>query len=71
MQKKAANTNSLYVLITSSEAKGGYGEVPGWDFEGIAYGDSPPTDTATVNANIRKMLQKKKEREENLKKKKK
>jgi hypothetical protein len=30
------------VLLTKAEAKGGYGEIPGYDMEGIAYSLEPP-----------------------------
>lgn len=57
LQKKAANIGALMVLITNSEMKGGYGEIPGWELEGIAYTDTPPADTASVNKAIRKMIE--------------
>ena len=57
LQKKAANIGALMVLITNSEMKGGYGEIPGWELEGIAYSDTPPADTASVNKAIRKMIE--------------
>lgn len=69
MQKKAANMGALIVLVTHSEMKGGYGEIPGWELIGIAYSDTPPDDTAAVNKAIRQMLEKNKERIENAKKK--
>lgn len=58
LQKKAANIGSLMVLITRSEMKGGYGEIPGWELEAIAYSDQPPKDTAAVNSAIRKAQEK-------------
>lgn len=70
LQKKTANMGALIVLVVRSEMKGGYGEIPGWELEGIAYSDTPPADTATVNAAIRKMIERNKARVEkaNLKK---
>jgi len=44
LQKKAANMKAGIVLITKSEAKGGYGEIPGYLLEGIAYGFEPLPD---------------------------
>lgn len=49
--------------------KGGYGEIPGWELEGIAYSDTPPADTASVNKAIRLMMKRNKERVEGAKKK--
>ena len=57
MQKKAANMGALIVYITHSEMKGGYGEIPGWELEGIAYSDVPPADTASVNKAVRALLE--------------
>lgn len=57
MQKKAANMGALIVLVVRSEMKGGYGEIPGWELEGIAYSDSPPSDTAAVNKAIRELIE--------------
>jgi hypothetical protein len=57
LQKKTANMGALIVLVTHSEMKGGYGEIPGWELEGIAYSDTPPVDTAIVNKAIRAMLE--------------
>ncbi len=51
--------------------KGGYGEIPGWELEGIAYGDTPPADTASVNKAIRQLMARNKARIENAKKNKK
>jgi hypothetical protein len=70
LQKKAANMGALIVLITSSEMKGGYGEIPGCEIQGIAYSDTPPADTASVNKIIRQMLERNKARIEGAKKKK-
>jgi len=58
LQKKAANMGALIVYITHSEMKGGYGEIPGWELEGIAYSDVPPADTASVNKAVRALLEK-------------
>ncbi len=71
LQKKAANMGALIVLVTNSEMKGGYGEIPGWELEGIAYGDTPPADTASVNKAIRQLMARNKARIENAKKNKK
>ena len=38
IQKKAANLGAQVVLITKREAIGGYGEIPSYKYEGIAYG---------------------------------
>jgi hypothetical protein len=57
MQKKAASMGALIVLLVRSEMKGGYGEIPGWELEGIAYSDTPPTDTAAVNKAIRELIE--------------
>jgi len=57
LQKKAANMGALIVLLVRSEMKGGYGEIPGWELEGIAYSDTPPTDTAEVNKAIRELIE--------------
>lgn len=57
MQKKAANMGALIVLVIRSEMKGGYGEIPGWELEGIAYSDTPPSDTAAVNKAIRELIE--------------
>jgi preprotein translocase subunit YajC len=58
LQKKAAKLGALIVLITHSEMKGGYGEIPGWELEGIGYSDTPPADTAAVNKAIKMALEK-------------
>lgn len=44
LQRKAAAMGALYVLITKSETRGGYKEVPTHLYEGIAYGVDPPKD---------------------------
>ena len=46
LQKKAANLGANIVLITRAEAKGGYGEQPGYDMAGICYGFEPISDDA-------------------------
>jgi hypothetical protein len=68
IQKKAANMGALIVYIIKDEMKGGYGEIPGCELEGIAYGDTPPADTAAVNKAVR-LLERNKERIANAKKK--
>jgi hypothetical protein len=57
LQKKAASMGALIVLVVHSEMKGGYGEIPGWLYEGIAYSDSPPVDTASVNKAVRELIE--------------
>jgi len=42
LQKKAANIGGVIVLITKTEAKGGYGELPGYNIKGIVYIIEPP-----------------------------
>jgi hypothetical protein len=69
LQKRAANLGALIVLLTHTEMKGGYGEIPGCELEGIAYSDTPPTDTAAVNKAVRQLLEKNKARIANAKKK--
>ena len=44
LQKRAANMGANVVLITKSIAVGGYGETPGYNMEGIAYGFRPPAE---------------------------
>jgi len=45
LQKKAANMGAYMILLTKAEAKGGYGEIPGYDMEGIAYSlEAPPVE---------------------------
>ncbi|BDX38506.1 hypothetical protein CYCD_18610 [Tenuifilaceae bacterium CYCD] len=44
LQRKAAAMGALYVLITSSETRGGYKEVPTHYYKGIAYGIDPPKE---------------------------
>jgi len=38
IQKKAAGLGAQIVLITKKESIGGYGEIPSYTYEGIAYG---------------------------------
>ncbi|MFN8208844.1 MAG: hypothetical protein U0T82_15765 [Bacteroidales bacterium] len=45
LQKKAANMGANVIFVTKAQAKGGYGEIPGYDMEGIAYGFQPPKKT--------------------------
>jgi hypothetical protein len=71
LQKKAANMGALIVLVVNSEMKGGYGEIPGWELDGIAYSDTPPPDSAAVNKAIRIMLEKRMAKNAGEKKKKK
>jgi hypothetical protein len=58
MQKKAANIGAMIVLITHSQMQGGYGEVPGWLLEGIAYSDTPSKDSIAINKAIKDMIEK-------------
>lgn len=44
LQRKAAAMGALYVLITNSETRGGYKEVPTHYYKGIAYGIDPPKE---------------------------
>lgn len=44
LQRRAAAMGALYVLITKSETRGGYKEVPTHYYEGIAYGVDPPKE---------------------------
>jgi hypothetical protein len=71
LQKKAANMGALIVLVVNSEMKGGYGEVPGWELDGIGYSDTPPPDSAAVNKAVRQMLEKRMAKNASDKKKKK
>jgi hypothetical protein len=41
LQKKAANKKGFIVLVTHEEARGGYGEMPGYYIEGDVYGIEP------------------------------
>jgi hypothetical protein len=38
IRKKAASMKAIIVLVTHKETRGGYGEMPGYYIEGIAYG---------------------------------
>ncbi|MDI3526559.1 MAG: hypothetical protein PWR03_742 [Tenuifilum sp.] len=42
LQRRAAALGANYVLVTKSESRGGYREVPTHYYEGIAYGFEPP-----------------------------
>ncbi len=42
LQKKAQTMGANAVLLTRSESRGGYGEMPGYFMEGIAYSNDPP-----------------------------
>ncbi len=44
LQRRAAALGAIYVLITKSETRGGYKEVPTHFYEGIAYGVDPPKE---------------------------
>ncbi len=44
LQRRAAAMGAMYVLITKSESRGGYKEVPTHYYEGIAYGIEPPKE---------------------------
>jgi len=46
LQKRAANLGANIVLITKAEAKGGYGEQPGYEMAGICYGFEPISEDA-------------------------
>lgn len=41
LKKKAVNVGASIVLITHQEAIGGYGEIPAYEIEGVAYGSEP------------------------------
>ncbi|MDP4226317.1 MAG: hypothetical protein Q8907_03920 [Bacteroidota bacterium] len=41
LKKKAVNVGASIVLITHQEAIGGYGEIPAYEIEGVAYGNEP------------------------------
>jgi hypothetical protein len=47
LQKKAANLGGVVVLVTHAESKGGYGDNPGYDMEGIVYGYEAVSDSMT------------------------
>jgi len=42
LQRKAAALGANYVLVTKSERRGGYREIPTHYYEGVAYGFEPP-----------------------------
>jgi hypothetical protein len=44
LRKKAATLGGEIILITRSERIGGYGEIPAYEIEGIAYSTKPPED---------------------------
>ncbi|MBN1183947.1 MAG: hypothetical protein JXB49_16765 [Bacteroidales bacterium] len=44
LKKKAAGIGGIIILITNEEAIGGYGEMPSYSMEGIAYGTEPLPD---------------------------
>ncbi len=41
VQKKAAAMQGSVVLITKKQTTGGYGEIPGYEIEGVVYGTEP------------------------------
>ncbi len=41
LQKKAANLGGSIILVTKEEAKGAYGDIPGYVLEAIVYGTEP------------------------------
>jgi hypothetical protein len=41
IKKKAANMKAMIILVTHRETRGGYGEMPGYYIEGVAYGTDP------------------------------
>jgi hypothetical protein len=45
LQKKTANIGGVVVLVTRYEAIGGYGDNPGYEMDGIAYGYDPVADS--------------------------
>lgn len=57
LQKKAANMGANIILITKAEAVGGYGEIPGYNMTGIAYGFEKPSEE------VQKKLQEAQEKE--------
>lgn len=44
MKKRAANKGGVMILVTREESQGGFGEVPTFYIEGIAYSFEPPED---------------------------
>ncbi len=57
LQKKAANMGANIILITKAEAVGGFGEIPGYNMMGIAYGFEKPSEE------VQKKLQEAQEKE--------
>jgi hypothetical protein len=45
MQKKTANIGGVILFVTKSQAKGGYGDMPAWEMEGVAFGYEPRADS--------------------------
>lgn len=43
MKRRAANMGAEFVLVTHTEASGGFGEVPAYEIQGIAYSFTKPT----------------------------
>jgi hypothetical protein len=41
LQKKAANLGGTIILVTKEEAKGAYGDIPGYELEAVVYGTEP------------------------------
>ena len=44
MKKRAANKGGVMILVTKQEATGGFGEVPTFYIEGIAYSFEEPKE---------------------------
>ncbi|MFO8236255.1 MAG: hypothetical protein R6U04_12725 [Bacteroidales bacterium] len=44
IKRRAANMGAEFVLVTDTEASGGFGEVPTYEIEGIAYSYTEPTE---------------------------
>ena len=57
LQKKAANMGANIIFITKAEAVGGYGEIPGYNMMGVAYGFEKPSEE------VQKKLQEAQEKE--------
>jgi propanediol dehydratase large subunit len=45
LQKKAIYKGGNVVYVTKAEAKGGFGDIPGYLMEGVIYSFSPPPET--------------------------
>ncbi len=45
LQKKAIHKGGNVVYVTKAEAKGGFGDIPGYLMEGVIYSFSPPPKT--------------------------